>query len=266
MQRQSPSALIRMALSADTVKSVDAAPSPVVGSLAELPGPDLLRALARTETSGMLKVGEASPTWVALAAGAVVIAGGASTPSLADELLHAGALDESVIHEAVSRGAHHDLTLLCELAGDSPSERLIETVREHTVAAVFQLLLPSTDPFAFQPGAPISVARHVSFPVEVILSLAQQRLERWAEVAATVPSTQLVFHVRRLLDASIEEVTVSRADWQILAVLDGRRTVAQVIAATGRSGFDVLSTLHQFVEAGLIETRSGQGTIPRTDR
>lgn len=245
---------------------MDAAPSPVVGSLADMPGADLLRALARTETSGMLKVGEINPTWVALASGAVVIAGIAGGRTLADELRAEGIVEGAVIDDAEAHGAHHDLVLLSGLVRDGADDALVDAVRRHTVAAVFQLLLPSTERFAFQPGAAISVARHISFSVEAILGDAQERLREWAAIAATVPSTQTVFLPRRHLDPGTDDVTVRREDWPVLAVLDGRRSVAQVLAATGRSSFEVLSSLHRLAQAALIEARSGQGSVGRPDR
>ncbi len=237
-----------------------------MGSLADMPGADLLRALARTETSGMLRVGDANPAWVALAHGAIVIAGATGGPTLAAELRRRGAIDSTVLREAEARGAHHDLSLLSELVRNGVDQALLDTVRHHTVGAVLQILLPSSEPFAFQPGPPIAVGCQVSFPVESILADAHERLDQWAVIAETVPSTQLVFRPRRRLDTPLQEVTICRDDWEVLAVLDGRRTVAQVIAATGRGSFEVLSALHRLVNGGMVDTRSGQGSVGRPDR
>ena len=78
-----------------------------------------------------------------------------------------------------------------------------------------------------------------------------------AEIAESVPSTQAVFRPRRRLADGVEAVTVDRGDWAVLAVLDGRRSVAQTIAATGRGSFEVCSALHRLHQAGVIEQVAG---------
>lgn len=223
-----------------------------MGSLADMPGTDVLRALARAGASGILKVGESSAAWAAFADGRIVIAGVVDGPTLADGLRAAGAVEPEHLRDVLARTGGHDLAVLHDLlAQGAPGVEPI--VRAHTVDAVFQMLLPSTEQFAFQPGAPLSLAQQFAYDVEELLAAAGARVREWAEVAATVPTTQAVFRPRRTVPDGPDPVAVERSAWPVLAVLDGRRTVAQVIAATGLGSFDVLTALHRLVQAGLVE-------------
>jgi hypothetical protein len=228
-------------------------PAPVVGTTAQMPALELLRALARARSSGMLKIGSTAPAWAALADGELVVAGLTTGPGIGDALRTAGLIDGSATLDGASRGGAHDLALLERLAEEAGAEALRGIVRDHAIGAVFQMLLPATEEYSFQPGPSVALARHLSFPMEEIICAAQDRVRAWAEIAESVPSTQAVFRMRRALPLDVPNITVGRDDWAILAVLDGRRSVAQTIAATGREPFDVCSTLPRLYQGGVVE-------------
>jgi hypothetical protein len=232
---------------------MDAAPAPVVGSTAQMPALELLRALARAGSSGLLRIGSTRPIWAAVADGDLVVAGLAVGPTIADAHRAARQLGDEPPRDLAPRGGGHDLALLTQLAESGRAADLGPIVRDHTVDAVFQMLVPSVEDYSFQPGPSIPLARHLHFPMEEIIGAAQDRVQQWAEIASSVPSTKAVFRPRRRLADGIEAVTVDRSDWAVLAVLDGRRSVAQTIAATGRGSFEVCSALHRLHQAGVIE-------------
>jgi hypothetical protein len=115
------------------------------------------------------------------------------------------------------------------------------------------MLLPSTEAFVFQIGPRHPLADQFAFDVSTVIDEATRRVKEWAEIAASIPSAQAVFRPRRTLSPTITDVALSRDEWTILAVLDGRRSVAQAISASGRSSFDVCSVIHRLLGAGLLE-------------
>jgi hypothetical protein len=230
--------------------------TPTVGTPSGHDVVDVLRALARDQQSGVLKVGSTAPTWVVLAHGQVVVAGTTNGSGIAQTFHAAGVIDDETLRRSGARGGSHDLTVLTELVSTHSADALAPVVHTQAVHAIFQMLLPPQEPAAFLPGAPVALARHFSFPVESLLSEAQARVRQWAEIAESIPSTQAVFRLRRRLAAELDTVVTSRDQWSVLAVLDGRRSVAQVIGAAGRSPYDVCAVLHQLIQAGLIERTS----------
>jgi hypothetical protein len=235
---------------------MDATAAPIVGTSTGQDAATTLRALAQDRQSGVLKVGSSAPTWVALADGQIVVAGTANGPGIAQTLYAAGAIDDQALQNAGSRGGSHDLSALTELTRTNRPEALAPVIHAQAVHAVFQMLLPPQEPCAFLAGPAIGLAEHFSFPVESILAEAQDRVRQWAEIAESIPSTQAIFRLRRQLAAGLDTIVTSREQWAVLAVLDGRRSVAQAIGAVGRSPFDVCLVLHQLIQAGLIERTS----------
>ena len=48
-------------------------------------------------------------------------------------------------------------------------------------------------------------------------------------------------------------MTVTAPEWHVLAALDGRRTVAEVVRSLGMSAFDVCAVLHRLIVGGAVE-------------
>jgi hypothetical protein len=228
----------------------------LVGSLQEVAGAELLRMLALARHTGLLRVGSEKPHWAALADGDLVIAGSAAGPTLLQLLVTNGVITENAANSLTSgamQSRAHDLNVLPFLLERVGAVKLYPSVREQTVSAVFQMLLPSQEEFTFVPGERLPIADHFQFPTEMILAEAGQRVAEWAEIAASITSTQSVFRPVRSLRPELPSVTLSSEEWTVLAVLDGRRTVAQTIAALGRSAHDVCAVLHRLLKSGLVE-------------
>jgi hypothetical protein len=228
----------------------------LVGSLQEVGAAELLRMLALSHHTGLLRVGSSAPHWAAIAGGDLVVAGSASGPTIIQALVANGVLtqdDANTLTANAMQSRAHDLNVLPILVERLGAVKLYPTVRDQTVSAVFQMLLPSQDEFTFVPGERLPIADHFQFPTEIILTEATRRVEEWAEIARSISSTQSVFRIRRTLNPELPSVTLTPEEWAVLAVLDGRRSVAQTIAALGRSAYDVCSVIHRLLKTGLVE-------------
>jgi hypothetical protein len=132
---------------------------------------------------------------------------------------------------AVDEGALHDL------------------VGEHIIDTVFDLLRWPEGDFAFVIDEPNPDDVGVSRVAEDVVSEARRRLEVWGTVAAAIPSADTML---ALTPNPTDEPTLSREEWALLALVDGRRSVAQVVALAGRGEFAVVSTLADLVSRGLL--------------
>ncbi len=228
----------------------------LVGSLADVGAAELLRMLALSRHTGLLRIGDQSPHWAAISDGELVIAGTASGPGILQALVSHGVLDSQQVSELGPSNGAHDLNVLPSLVDSLGSVQLYPIVREQTVSAVFHMLLPSSEQFTFVPGTRPGLADHFQFPIEVIVAEAARRVNEWAEIAGSIASTKSVFRPRRRLNPELTSVTLTPDEWLVLSVLDGRRSVAQAIAACGRSSFEVCSVIHRMLKTGLIERLS----------
>jgi hypothetical protein len=75
-------------------------------------------------------------------------------------------------------------------------------------------------------------------------------LKQWREILRVIPS--LDYRPRLLETLDVEEIVVDRDRWVVLAGIDGRRTVREIVQRAGRPVIDVCHTLLELVEAGAV--------------
>jgi hypothetical protein len=96
----------------------------------------------------------------------------------------------------------------------------------------------------------------VTLPVETVLEDAESRRGSWEAVSQLVPSAAAVLAMPVVLAADPQ---VTREEWALLALVDGRRSVADLVDLTGSGQYAVVSTLAALVGRGLLEVRPAPG-------
>jgi len=86
-----------------------------------------------------------------------------------------------------------------------------------------------------------------------IVNDARSRLETWEHACRVIPSPETVL----ALPVGVrEDPQISRGEWALLALVDGRRNVAQLVALAGRGDYTVVSQLAALIERGLLAART----------
>ena len=141
--------------------------------------------------------------------------------------------------------------------GAVDAELLRQAVTDQSVDAVFDLLRWQQGDFAFvvEEINPDDVGVTVS--IEAILADAESRIGQLGERLAdrAVAASALLSMPVVLPD----DPQVSREEWSLLALVDGRRSVAELVDLTGSGHYAVVSTL-----AGMVDARPARG--PRRRR
>jgi hypothetical protein len=176
-----------------------------------------------------------------------------SRQSLARRLVGAGVVDDDALQAAIERATSDDLGVVRALAqaGAVDEGVLHEIASEHVVDTVFDLLRWADGDFAFVVDEVNPDDIGVSRQVDDVVTEARRRLEAWGAVAATVPSPQTVL---TLAPAPSDDPQLSRDEWSLLSLVDGRRTVGDIVALCGRGDFSVVSSLADLVSRGLLRT------------
>jgi hypothetical protein len=78
-----------------------------------------------------------------------------------------------------------------------------------------------------------------------------------------VPSPQTVL---TLASTPAEDPQLSRDEWALLSLVDGRRTVAEIVGMCGRGDFTVVSALADLVSRGLLRTDDADGVAALSRR
>ena len=229
------------------------------GSLDAFSLPDIFQLLSFTKKTGGLHLASDGSDGAVFFAGGQVT--GASSDSarqpLARRLIGSGAVNEEALARAVERAAGENgigvARALLE-GGAVDADLLRRAATDQCVDAVFDLLRWRQGDFAFvvDEANPDDVG--VTLGVEAVLADAESRRESWENDSKVVPSPQTVLGMPLGLAG---DPVVSREEWVLLALVDGRRTVAELVDLTGNGQYAVVSTLAALVQRGLLEVREG---------
>jgi hypothetical protein len=221
------------------------------GTVDELPLPDLLRLLEGTKQSGLLELTGANPGVIVLQDGEVTLALSAMGPTLQQVFIGSGLTtgDEWEQVSAKADGGAKLTDSLIEVGVDEVRARAV--LYDHTVGAVFELMLPSHDSFAFLAGEEHPIGSRFRFSVDEVLADAGQRVDAWKTIAEAIPSISIRMRLSHSLPR--KQLTITADEWHVLSRVDGHTTIADIIRELGMSAFAVCAVLHRLLQTGAVE-------------
>lgn len=133
--------------------------------------------------------------------------------------------------------------------GEVPAREL---AAEQAVDGVFDLLRWVEGEYSFIVGEGDPDDLGVRLPVEHVVTEGRRRLDVWAGLTATVPAADAVVS---LAPVPGEPPVLTVDEWQLLALVDGRRTVADLVDLSGRGDYAIVGALAALVDRGLLLVR-----------
>lgn len=223
------------------------------GSLDAFGLPDVFQLLAATRKTGGLRVRAADGVEGAVWFDAGLVAGASadlSRPTLLRRVVAALPVDDAALAQgvagAVAVGAGGGVLRALLDAGALDREAVTAVAREHAVDAVVDLLDWHEGAFALDADEVEPEGLALGLSVTELVPAARERAEAWSALCASVP-TEAVLRLAPVTEA----VTASPQEWSLLALLDGRRSVAEVVELTGESPFTVLAAVGELLRRGL---------------
>jgi hypothetical protein len=238
------------------------------GSLDAFSLPDIFALLSMTKKTGGLhlrRAGAHGVVWLTTGA----LTGGASDvnrQTFARRVAGSGLVADDALAKAVDRSLAEDglgVVRALQQAGAVEEGALHDIGAEHVVDTVFDLLRWPEGDFAFVVDEPNPDDVGVSRQVDDVVAEARRRLEQWGNVATTLPSPQSVLSI---VTNPTTDPVLSRDEWSLLALVDGRRTVAAIVGLAGRGEFSVVSSLADLVERGLLRTAEADESVALSRR
>jgi hypothetical protein len=229
------------------------------GSLDAFSLPDIFALLSMTKKTGGLHLRRDTAhgvVWFTTGA----ITGGASDvcrQGLARRVVGSGVVAHDDLSRAVEQARTDDSTGVVRalsLAAAVDEGLLHDLVGEHVVDTVFDLLRWPEGHFAFVVDEPNPDDVGVSRQVDDVVTEARRRLEQWTTVSVAIPSPAAVLSVQTAL---ADDPRLTRDEWALLALVDGRRNVAEIVGLAGRGEFAVVSALADLVARGLLRLNDG---------
>jgi tetratricopeptide (TPR) repeat protein len=187
---------------------------------------------------------------------------------LGDLLVRDGVLTPEQVREAIGLQAKEPERRLGEILlgqGWIQRARLEDYIRLQVEEAVYSLFTWSRGSFFFEVDQEVPEQEiRLSLNPESLLLEGARRVDEWGLIEKKIPSLDLIFDVERgRLEASDVEITAEQK--QLIALLDGSRTVQDLVDQTDLSEFDVGKALYGLIQAGFAH-RIGQRAVQETGR
>jgi hypothetical protein len=237
------------------------------GSIDAFSLPDIFQLLSFTKKDGGLHLAHDGSDGVVFFTGGQVTGASAdsSRQPLARRLVGSGTVSDEALVAAVAAVTGGDgIGIVRALLDQGVVEAnlLHQAATDQAVDAVFDLLRWGEGDFAFVVDEPNPDDVGVALAVEAVLADTEARRTTWESVSQVVPSPRAVLSMPVVLAT---DPLVSREEWSLLALVDGRRSVAELVDLTGSGQYAVVSTLAALVQRGLLEVRPEAGNDADAD-
>jgi hypothetical protein len=230
------------------------------GTLDAFTLPDIFQLLSFTKKTGALHLRRGVAAGGAVQHGVVHVRTGTVTGARADvsrqelgrRLLGTGLVDDEALASAAEQLAEDPTAGLARLLAekaDLSAEVAGQVAAEQITDAVFDLLRWPDGEFAFvmDDGDPDDLG--AALPVDDLVAEGRRRLEAWPRIAEQVPAADAVVRLNPVPPA---EPTANADEWTLLALVDGRRTVGELVVLSGRGEYAIVSALAALVGRGLL--------------
>lgn len=217
------------------------------GSLDTVALPDVLRLIAASGKSGLLRIFQASPSGrIFIVEGRIAFVTTRDENDPIEDLLHMQYRADYVGSQEERRII--DLGELLESNPDAFSNFLEQIV----VEVLSRLLGVRSGQFHFDQDVRTRREMPRTFDIEASMKKAEARIEEWERVLAVVPSTTDAFRMApRLVDD--EEVKLGRRDWALLAATGSGTSISDISQRLRIFEFAAAKKVAELAERGLIE-------------
>jgi tetratricopeptide (TPR) repeat protein len=232
----------------------------IEGSLQDVALADICQLLAMGMKTGCLSLTDRSNFgYVYFEKGRVIHASVLNRPDRLGELLvRNGVITRADLSNAMEAQAHQKGLRLGELlvkSGTLTQEKLQRYISLQIEEAVYHLFTWNQGSFHFDPDQkPDEGFFQVNISAESLLMEGARRVDEWGLIQKKVPSMDVVFAVEKEPAADVE---LTKEQKKLLPLIDGHRTVDELVHESGMVEFEVAKALFGLIQPGFVG-RAGQ--------
>jgi len=235
---------------------------PIEGPLRELGIHDVFQLLDLSRKTGVLRVTSElrdNAGTIHFEDGTIIFAEIRSNPHpLGALLLRTGKIGEADLERARDMQERQGDTrrlgeILVSLGAITPRE-LQRQVRFQIEEVVFEVMSWREGYFSFTEGPATDVATEatVRIPTEALLMEGARRIDEWSRIESRIPHLGVIPTLAPPSGGNEGGLDLLPPEWEMLAMIDGRRDVRNIAAELGRSEFEVAKTLFGLESAAII--------------
>ena len=174
--------------------------------------------------------------------------------SLSSQLVRAGMVSQIQLKDAEARGVAGErlgegLTSLGFVTG----EELVSAYRDRIGDVTFELLRRNMGEFDWEAQSKAEPDFSFSLSVEEVMRVTSERVAELERIRIDIPSETSVLSISSGTPEDVSAITVSAEQWKMLALVNGRNTVADIGRIAELNDLSVLRLLHGMVARGLLE-------------
>ncbi len=142
------------------------------------------------------------------------------------------------------RNANHEGTVLVDEGG------VVHATHDQHVGekAFYELALWKKGRFEFQDGTPAR-KRTITTSTRHLLVEASRRLDAWNMIASKVKNFDLI---PKLLPMSAKSIRLTKSDWAVIHLVDGRRSIRQIVDELKTDIFEAGRVVYSLITVGVL--------------
>ena len=235
----------------------------IEGALQDVALADICQLLAMGRKTGCLSLTDRSNFgYIYFQDGRVIHASLLNRPDRLGELLvRNNVIRRAQLPAAMEAQAHERGARLGELlvrTGALTEDQLQRYISLQIEEAVYHLFTWSQGSFHFDPDQlPDEGVFLINLPAENLLLEGARRVDEWGLIEKKIPSLDLVFAMEKDPAEAGEDVELTPEQKRLIPLVDGQRTVEELVHESGMVEFEVAKALYGLVQAGFAG-RAGQ--------
>lgn len=227
----------------------------LTGDLRDFSLREILQFLASTASSGVLELRNVeSHAGVAFHEGGICVAllDMDGIRGLASRMIRAGGVDVPTLCTLGEEHSGDAIDLAAVLAAETAAHgSAAEVFREHTYEILGWLLRRDGAQFLFESSDQLDDWPHDTVALVEAFEVVDGRDAEWDELADTI--SDLTRICSPVPDAAIDDISLDAEQWRVLSLVDGRRTLKDLVELSGIGHLETFRHLQLLVDAGLME-------------
>ena len=230
---------------------------PLKGNLESVFLNSIMQMLSSDEKSGVLEVkNHQKEARIYFQKGDVVFATGSQRKNcLGYHLQSKGTISREKLHECLEASQKEKKALGKVLIdkGYITAEKLEQIVHDQIHEVIFDLLIWKEGDFEYK-NAKLNPRDMTDTRLKVVAVLleASRRIDEMSVLHKYIPDDTIVFRTTATVQDTTQ-IKLDAAEWKVMWLIDGTRSVRQLIDEYGFDEFHAYKTLHALLSAGLIE-------------
>ncbi|MBN1931091.1 MAG: DUF4388 domain-containing protein [Desulfobacterales bacterium] len=217
----------------------------------------ILQLLCNDKKTGVLRlIRDENEVKIFMKHGAVIYATGSKKEARLGYLLrNKGIISSEQLNTCLALAKEKKLALgeIMVVQGYISKERLKEIIYKQAEDIIFDLFLWEKGSFEYK-DAKLNLNGMVVTPLNImnIVLEATRRVDEMSLISKQITNDRLIFKISQS-NQDKKEIKFNADEWRILTLVDGKRTVRQLMNESGYDDFTVYKVLYSLISYGLIE-------------